>query len=71
MKIRYDKQADALVVRFSDAPILESDEVRDGLIVDYDKKKKIIGFELLDASKQMPRKELHTLERPALAGTRR
>jgi uncharacterized protein YuzE len=71
MKIRYDKQADALVIRFSDAPILESDEVQEGLIVDYDRKKKIVGFELLDASRQVSPKDLEALERPIMAGAGR
>lgn len=71
MKISYDKQADALVVRFSDSPILESDEVRDGLIVDYGRRKKIVGFELLDASQQMPSKDLEALKGSVMAGARR
>ena len=34
MKSRYDPEADALYVSFSDAPIIESEEVRPGFILD-------------------------------------
>ena len=53
MKTRYDPVADALFVRFSDDPILESEEVRPGLIVDLDSAGHIVGIELLDARSQL------------------
>lgn len=53
MKTRYDVEADALFVRFSDDPIQESEEVRPGLIVDLDATGHIVGFELLDAKQQL------------------
>lgn len=55
MKFHYDKQADALYIRFNDKRYFESDEVKDGVIFDYDKSGKIIGIEVLDASKQFPK----------------
>ena len=53
MKTRYDPVADALFVRFSDDPILESEEVRPGLIIDLDSAGHIVGIELLDARSQL------------------
>lgn len=55
MKFQYDKKVDALYIRFNDKPYFESDEVKDGVIFDYDKKGKIVGIEVLDASKQFPK----------------
>jgi len=49
--IKYDAQSDTLVIRFSDTAIEESDELEDGLIVDYDAAGNVVGFELMDASK--------------------
>lgn len=53
MRFNYDKQQDALYIRFDESAYAESDEVREGLIFDYDKKGKIVGIEILDASKQL------------------
>ena len=61
MKVRFDKKADALYIRFSDEKYFQSDEVRGGLIVDLDKKGKIIGLEVLDASKNLTKKALGKL----------
>lgn len=55
MKLRYDKKEDALYIRFNDKRYFESDEVRDGVIFDYDQQGRIIGIEILDASKVLPK----------------
>ncbi|MEA2855803.1 MAG: hypothetical protein QOH98_124 [Methylobacteriaceae bacterium] len=54
MKLHYDSEADALYVRFSDQKILESEEVRPGLILDFDEEGRIVAIEMLDVRKQMP-----------------
>lgn len=48
MKATYDPETDALYVRFADAPVVESEEVADGVILDFDAGGKIVAFELLD-----------------------
>lgn len=53
MKIKYDKETDILYIQFSDAPIAESDEEKQGLILDYDAQANIVGIELLEASKKL------------------
>lgn len=54
MKVNYDEKSDAMYIRFSDAQYYESDEVKDGIILDYDKKGKVVAIEILDASKNLP-----------------
>ena len=56
MKFHYDKKIDALYLRFNEKRYRESDEVSPGIILDYGQKGKIIGLEVLDASKHFPRK---------------
>ena len=51
MKFSYNKKIDALYIRFNDKPIIESDQVSDSIIIDYDKNGRIIALEILDASK--------------------
>ena len=53
MRLSYDRESDALFVRFSDEPIIESEEVRPGLIVDFDAAGRIVAIEVLDAQEQL------------------
>ncbi len=50
MKTTYDPHSNALTVRLTDAEIRESEEVRPGIVFDYDKDGRIVGFEILDAT---------------------
>jgi uncharacterized protein YuzE len=52
MRVRVDHGADAVYVNLTDRPIKESEEVADGIVVDYDDKGRIVGVEILDASKR-------------------
>jgi len=54
MKFKYHKKEDALYLRFSEGEIAESDEVREGIILDYDKNQKLVGLEVLDVAKRFP-----------------
>jgi len=53
MKIIYDKETDTLSIILRTGKVTESDEVREGLILDYDKSGRLISLELLDASEQV------------------
>lgn len=62
MKVHYDEQADAVYIRFRSARYYESDEIKDGIILDYDKRGKIIGIEILDASTHLLPEELASMQ---------
>lgn len=51
MRIRYDKEADIFYLKFNDDKIIESDEIRKGVIADFGKNGRIIGIEILNAKK--------------------
>ncbi len=53
MKVIYDPQTDSLTIIFRDVPVKESDEIRDGLIVDYGDDDRIVAIEILDASENV------------------
>ncbi|MCX7049946.1 MAG: DUF2283 domain-containing protein [Candidatus Sumerlaeota bacterium] len=53
MKITYDPEVDVLRILFRNDPIVESDENKPGVILDYDKDNSIVGLEILDASVRM------------------
>uniref|UniRef100_Q07PX6 DUF2283 domain-containing protein n=1 Tax=Rhodopseudomonas palustris (strain BisA53) TaxID=316055 RepID=Q07PX6_RHOP5 len=52
MRVRVDQSADAVYVNLSDAAVAESEEVADGIVVDFDAEGRIVGVEILDASKR-------------------
>jgi uncharacterized protein YuzE len=52
MRVRVDRGADAVYVNLTDRPIKESEEVAGGIVVDYDDQGRIVGVEILDASKR-------------------
>ena len=53
MKVTYDASVDVLRLLFNDAPIVESDEDKPDVILDYAEDGSIVGIEILDASKHV------------------
>lgn len=51
MKLEYDPAADALYVRLNERPIIESEQIKPGIILDYDEAGNVVGIEVLSASK--------------------
>jgi uncharacterized protein YuzE len=51
MKVHYDPETDTLTIRLREERIKESDEVRDGIVVDYGYDGGVVRFEVLRASK--------------------
>jgi len=49
MKLKYDKEADVIYLRFREDKIAESDEIKPGLIIDYDNKGAPVAIEILNA----------------------
>ncbi len=58
MKIEYDKEADALYIQLREASIQDNIDIEEGVTVDLDEKKHIVGIEILDASKRLSLKDL-------------
>jgi uncharacterized protein YuzE len=59
VQVEYDPKADALYIWVRKAKYDISEELAENVIIDLDKKGRIIGLEVLDASKNMG-KELVT-----------
>ena len=52
MKLKIDEEADALHLQLADVPVVESEEVAPGVIVDYDASEQVVGIEVLYLSKR-------------------
>jgi uncharacterized protein YuzE len=48
MRVHYDAEADALYIRLAEAPAIESEEVRPGILLDFDVDGRIVAIEILD-----------------------
>jgi uncharacterized protein YuzE len=53
MKVTYDADVDVLRIVFRNVPVVESDEDKPGVILDYDKDGNIVGIEVLNASQRV------------------
>ena len=62
MKLNVDKKADALYLRLDDSPIVESDEVSPGMVIDYNESNDVAGVEILHLSKRSSSLNLSALQ---------
>ena len=61
MKVHFDQQTDALYFRLDDSAVIESEEVKPGIILDYNANNQVVGIEILDAGKRVPVASLRKL----------
>jgi len=61
MKIRVDRENDALYFRLDEARVVESEEVRPGVILDFDEKDQVVGVEFLKLSSRASHEELASI----------
>ena len=54
MKISYHEAEDALFIRLDEGPIVESEEVQPGLVIDFNADGHPIGIEVRGAKAQLP-----------------
>lgn len=47
MKITYDKEADALYMKLTDKKIVESEEIAENIVIDFDADNKVVGIEVI------------------------
>ena len=62
MKLNVDREADALYLPLDDSPIVESEEVSPGVVLDYNESNEVVGVEMLHLSKRSSTLNLSALQ---------
>jgi len=62
VRLKIDRESDALYLRLDEAAIVESEEVEPGVILDFDEGGRLVGIEVLLLSTRTAPDERHTLQ---------
>ena len=58
MKLNYYAESDSLYIDLSEQPSVESREISEGVVLDYDAKGNLVGIDIDNASKKVQLKQL-------------
>jgi len=62
MKMHYDEKVDALYLTLDDSEVVESEEVKPGIVLDFNAENQVIGIEVLDLRKRVPSANLKEMQ---------
>lgn len=65
MKLNYYPETDSLYIDLSEKPSVESKEISEGVVLDYDDEGNLVGIDIDNASKKVQLKELTLSRVPA------
>ena len=64
MKLSYDKETDSLYIHLSNTPSVDSDEVADGVVLDFDDNGTLVGIDVQHASQKADIQSVSLLHLP-------
>ncbi len=62
MRLKVDKENDALYFRLDESSIIESEEVQPGVVLDFNAEGKMVGIEILNLSQRITSDQLKILQ---------
>ena len=62
MRLKIDNESDALYFRLDESAVIESEEVRPGVILDFNSDGEVVGIEMLKLSSRMSQAQLKVLQ---------
>jgi len=62
MKLKIDKESDALYLHLDEAEIFDSEEVQPGVILDFNKENRVVGIEILNLSTRVAKDKLNLVQ---------
>ena len=69
MKLNYYPETDSLYIDLSERPSLESKEISEGVVLDYDADGKLVGIDIDNASNKVDLKKLILSKLPGIVET--
>jgi uncharacterized protein YuzE len=69
LKLNYYPETDSLYIDLSSKPSAESQEVSEGVVLDYDAEGNLVGIDIDNASRKLDLQELVTHQIPLAAKT--
>lgn len=69
MKLNYYADTDALYIDLSERPSVESREITEGVVLDYDAEGNLVGIDIDNASQKVDLKKLTLNKLPAIIQT--
>ncbi|AMM42023.1 hypothetical protein HS1_002237 [Candidatus Desulfofervidus auxilii] len=64
MKLKYYPDTDSLYIDLSEKPSVSSQEISEGVVIDFDKKGNVVGIDIDNASKKIALKALTIVKLP-------
>ena len=62
MRLKIDKESDALYFRLDESAIVESEEVQPGIILDFNTQGQVVGVEILNLSMRVAPEHLYVFQ---------
>ena len=62
MKMHYDEKVDALYLSLDDSEVVESEEVKPGIVLDFNAENQVVGIEVLGLRKRVPTANLKEMQ---------
>lgn len=62
MRLHFDESADALYLRLDESPVVESEEVQPGIVLDFDERGQVVGIEILSLKERVPEAALKRIQ---------
>ena len=62
MKVLFDQDSDAVYFKLDDSVITDSEEVKPGLILDFNEQNQVVGIEILRVRDRVPEANLKQMQ---------
>jgi uncharacterized protein YuzE len=62
MRLHFDEKTDALYLRLDDSSVVESEEVRPGIVLDFNERNQVVGIEILRVKERVPLANLRQIQ---------
>jgi uncharacterized protein YuzE len=62
MRVHFDEKADALYLRLDDSKVIDSEEVRPGVVLDFNDQNQVVGIEIRRVKERVPLANLRQMQ---------